>query len=279
MSPMSRRATFWRVMGLAFGCAIIGFGAMVMTRRPSNNRDWALDHARTPEIVFEDSLVRIANLRDFRYRSETDFTVRYITRTFNLNRLQSAWLVLTPFSTKFRGAAHSFVSFGFADSSFVSISIEARRERDEEYGLIRGLGRNYELIYVIGEERDLIGKRAVFGGFDVFLFPIRTTPERARAVLVEMLRRADRLGSRPEFYDTIRNSCTSNLVHHVNQVVPGRIPSGIKLLMPGYADEIARALGLIDSSLSLDSARARYRINDRARRYLDSTDFSLQIRR
>jgi hypothetical protein len=148
----------------------------------------------------------------------------------------------------------------------------------EEYGLLKGLGRNFELIYVIGDERDLIGKRAAFGDFDVYLYPIRTSPERARAVFIEMLRRAERLRTRPEFYNTFGNNCTSNLVRHVNQVVPGRIEAGIKLLAPGYADEVARALGLIDSSMTLAEARARYRINDRARRYQDSADFSIRIR-
>jgi hypothetical protein len=231
-----------------------------------------------PEIVRTDSLVRIANLRDFRYRSETDFDPAYQTRSYDLSQVETVWLVLTPFFKAFRGAAHSFVSFGFRDSTYLAISIEARRERDETYGLLRGLGRNFEIMYVMGEERDLIGRRAVFGGFDVYLYPIRTTPDRARAMLVDMLDRADQLGRRPEFYNTFSNNCTSNLVRHVNRVAPGRIPLGLKLLLPGYADEVARNLGLLDSTLTLEQSRARYRINDAARRYLASPDFSTRIR-
>ncbi len=276
---MTKRGTFWRVMGLAFGCTIVGFGAIIGTRRPSNQRHWAIDHARVPSVAFADSLVRITDLRAFRYRSPEMVEPHYETRTYNLNRLTSVWLALTPFSETWRGVAHSFVSFGFADSSFVSISIEARREEGEEYGLLRGLGRNFEVIYVVSDERDVIGKRAAFGEFAAYLYPIRTTPTRARAVFVDMLRRAEQLRQHPEFYNTFTNSCISNLVRHVNQVVPGRIPAGIKLLAPGYADEVAQALGLIDSTVTLDVARARYRINDRAHRYLDSADFSLQIRR
>ena len=266
------------MLALGLFCSIVGFGAIVGSRHPSNQRPWAADHARLAEIVESDSLVRIANVRDFHYRTETDADPRYETRTINLNRVTSAWLVLTPFSKAFRGAAHSFVSFGFADSSYLAISIEARREQGETYGLLKGLGRNFELIYVLGEERDLIGKRAAFGGFDVYLYPIRTTPDRARAMLVDMLGRADRLSRQPEFYNTISNNCTSNLVRHVNRIVPGRIPMGLKLLLPGYADDVARSLGLIDSTMTLDQVRARYRINDLARRYLDSNDFSRHIR-
>ena len=265
-------------MGLAFGCSIAGFGAIILSRHPSTDRPWAVDHARAPAVAFADSLVRIADFRLFRYRTAEEFEPHYEDRTYNLNQLTTAWLVLAPFSKAWRGAAHSFVSFGFGDSSFVAISIEARREVGEEYGLLKGLGRNFELIYVVGDERDLIGKRAGFGDFPVYLYPIRTPPERARAVFVEMLRRADQLRSHPEFYHTFSNNCTSNLVRHVNQVAPGRIPAGIKLLAPGYADDVARALGLIDSSLTLEAARSRFRINERARHYLDSTDFSIRIR-
>lgn len=231
-----------------------------------------------PEIFFSDSLVRITNVRAFRYRSPEAFEPSFEARTYNVNQLTSVWFVLTPFSRAWRGAAHSFVSFGFGDSSFVSISIEARREVGESYGLLRGLGRNFELIYVIGDERDVIGKRAAFGDFDVYLYPVRTTPERARAVFIEMLRRAERLRLQPEFYNTLTNNCISNLVRHVREVVPGRIPTGVKLLVPGYADLVAQELGLLDSTATLDAVRARYRVNDLARRYQGSVDFSRRIR-
>jgi hypothetical protein len=265
-------------MALAFGCSVVGFGAIIATRRPSNQRPWAPDHAQPPEITLADSLVRIGNLRTFRYRGADDFEPHYQARTYNLNQLTTVWYVLTPFSTSWRGPAHSFVSFGFGDSTFVSISIEARRELGEDYGVLKGIGRNYELIYVIGDERDVIGRRAAFGELDVYLYPIRTSPERARAVFLDMLRRAESLRTRPEFYHTFTNSCISNLVRHVNAVAPGRIPVGLKLLAPGYSDDVARALGLIDSTMTLEAARRTYRINDQARRHLDSVDFSIKIR-
>jgi len=265
-------------MALAFLCAVVGFGAIIGTRRPSATRGWAADHAEMPEIVFGDSIVRIANVRNFRYRTAEEFEPRYETRTVRLDGLESVWFVLTPFSTTWRGPAHSFVTFGFSDSTYLAISIEARREEGESYGVFEGLGRNYELIYVIGEEADLIGRRAALGEFDVYLYPVRTSPERARAVFVDMLRRADRLRAAPEFYHTITNSCTSNLVRHVNAIVPNRIPGGLKLIFPGYADEVARQLGLIDSTMSIEATRQRYRINDLARRAFGQPDFSHRIR-
>ncbi len=274
---MSRQSTFWRVVFLAVFFSTAGFGAIVFSRRPSNTRNWATDHAKTPEIVGADSLVRIANVRAFRYRTETDFDPVYETRTYNLNQVESVWLVLTPFSRAWRGPAHSFVTFGFRDSTYLAISIEARREVKESYGLLKGLGRNFELIYVIGEETDLIGKRA-FGDFDVYLYPIKAPADRIRAVLVDMLARAESLNSRPEFYNTANNNCTSNLVRHVNAVSPRRIPAGIKLLVPGYADDVAQSLGLIDSTVPLAENRAKYRINELARAAQGLPNFSTLIR-
>ena len=222
-------------------------------------------------------MVRIANVRAFRYRTETDFDPIYETRTYNLNQVESVWLVLTPFSRAWRGPAHSFVTFGFRDSTYLAISIEARREVRESNGLQKGQGRNFEQIYVVGEESDLIGKRA-FGDFDVYLYPITATPDRIRAVLADMLARAESLNSRPEFYHTANNNCTSNLVRHVNAVSPGRIPAGIKLLVPGYADDVAQSLGLIDRTVPLAENRARYRINESARAAMGRPNFSSLIR-
>lgn len=275
---MSRRSTYWRVVFLAVFFSTAGFGAIIFSRRPSNTRVWAADQAKTPEIVMADSLARIANVRNFHYRTETDFDPDYEKRTYNLNRVESVWLVLTPFSRAWRGPAHSFVTFGFSDSTYLAVSIEARREANESYGLLKGLGRNFELIYVIGEENDLIGKRAAFGDFDVYLYPIKAPPERIRAMLVDMLNRAESLNLRPEFYNTANNNCTSNLIRHVNTVSPGRIPAGLKLLVPGYADDVAQSLGLIDSTVPLATNRAKYRINELARGATGRPDFSRLIR-
>ncbi|MDX2060708.1 MAG: DUF4105 domain-containing protein [Gemmatimonadales bacterium] len=274
----SARGTYWRIILLLLFCSIGGFGAIIFSRRPSNDRRWAADHARLPEVTFVDTLIRIANVRNFQYQSADSFTVRYDTRTYDLTKLESVWFVLAPFSTSWRGPAHSFVSFGFSDSTFLAISVEARREEGESYGVLAGMGRNFELIYVVGDEADLIGKRAGFGEFDVYLYPIRTTMDRAQAVLLNLLAKSDRLRLRPQFYHTVTNNCTSNLVASVNQVAPGRIPKGLKLVFPGYADEVGRLLGLIDSTLPLEQARARYRINDAARRAMGRPDFSLLIR-
>jgi hypothetical protein len=263
----------WTLAGLA-----IAAGLAWLSIPPTHDRVWLVEQSVLPFAEFDGSIVRLRGVRSNVYATRRAFTPAWTDRTVDLDRLTSAWFVLTPFSTGWRGPAHSFVTFGFSDSQFVAISVEARREPGEEYGVLAGLFKRYELIYVVGEERDLIGQRAAYDSTDVYLYPIRATPERIRAVFVEMLMRANELRERPEFYNTLTNNCTSNLIRHVNQVAPGRIRAGWRTIVPGYSDEVAHRLGLIDTELSVAQARARYRINDLARRFIADSMFSLRIR-
>ena len=245
---------------------------------PSNERPWVPQQARLTSVAFSDSTVRVHDVRNFSFTGPDRFTRAYYDTSYDLNKLETAWFVVVPFSKRWRGPAHTFVSFGFTDSQYVSISVEARREKGELYTPLQGLLKRFELIYVVGDERDVIGQRAAFSNEEVYLYPIRAPRERIRQVFVEMLRRASDLRGAPEFYNTLTNNCTSNLVRHVNHVVPGKVPGGIKIMLPGYADEVAQRLGLIDTELDLEQARERFRINDRARRYIDDPMFSLRIR-
>jgi len=156
--------------------------------------------------------------------------------------------------------------------------VEAGREPGETYDALTGMLKRFELLYVIGDERDLIGGRARFSDMPVYVYPIRAKPERIRQVFVEMLERANGLRSDPEFYNTLTNNCTSNVVRHVNDVAPRRVPGGIKTILPGYTDEVAHRLGLIDTDLKLEDARSRFRVNERARTHAADPDFSLRIR-
>jgi len=256
-----------------------GVATMLATRRPSNDRAWARDQRVLPHVAMVDSTIRIEGFRRFRYPTADSVIARWDTTTVDLRQLRTVWFVLALFSDGWRAPAHTFVSFGFADSSYVAVSVEARREVDEPYGILRGAARNYELIYVIGDEPDLIGRRVAADEGDVYLYPVVARADQAQALFVDMMRRAERLRDAPEFYHTVSNSCNSNLVDHVNRIAPGAIPGGLKLLLPGYADEVAHGLGLIDDPASIDGVRLRYRINERGRPFLTDSTFSTRIRR
>lgn len=265
------------VLGLA-GLAVLVLPALWWAvQRPSDDRDWQPNMAVLPWAEFSDSRVRVHNVRNTAYRSVTDYTPRYDDRVYDLNELDAVWFVVEPLG-EWHGVAHTFLTFGFGGREFVSISVEARKERGEEYNALKGLFRRYELMYVVADERDAIGLRAALRGHDVYLYPMRAPVDRIRQVFVSMLERANALREEPRFYNTLTENCTNTLVDHVNALVPGRIPFSHKLLFPGYSDELAYELGLIDTDLPFEEARRRFRIDPDAAADRDAEDFSLEIR-
>lgn len=265
---------------IAGSVAVVLIAALIAWRSisPRSDRAWIDEQAVMPRVAVDGHMVRIGNVRTFRFTARHEFATSYAERAYDLDKLESVWYVLTPFSLRWRGPAHSFVTFGFSDSQFVAVSVEARREPGENYDVLTGLFKRYELMYVVGDERDLIGQRAAFGTDRVYLYPIKAKPEQMRAMFLSMLDRANRLREHPEFYNTLTNNCTSNVIAHVNDVKPGTVATGIKTILPGYTDEVAYGLGLIDTRMTLEQARDRYLINDRARKYLNDSLFSFRIR-
>jgi hypothetical protein len=267
---------FVAVTGALVLVAAIGFASI----RPSNTREWTLEHSRLPTITFEGSEVFIEDVRDFRNVTPDSLVAGWSDRTYDLDGIESLWFILSIFhEDDFRGPAHSALSFGFDDGSFVVVSVEARKEVGEGYSIWKGLLKRYELIYVIGDERDLIRSRAVFRPDHVYLYPIGAPREKIRELWVDMLESANALHGRPLFYNTATRNCTTVLRDHVNIVAPGSLPHSWKILLPGYADELLDRLGLLaDSGLPIEELRQRHRINEKARAASDAEDFPARIR-
>lgn len=211
-----------------------------------NDRDWSEDQAVQPEIRLFDDRFEILNVRDFGYRAVDDFLPRRVDRTHAWD-VEGADFIVERFGA-WEGAGHSFVSFRFADGRRLAISIEIRKEKGEQFGALKGIFKRFELMYVVGTERDLIGLRRNVRGNDVAVYPIRAPKEKLRLMLRGMLERARALQAAPEFYNTLWNACTTNLADHVNAISPRRVPFSLKVQCAGYADVYARELGLIDAS-------------------------------
>lgn len=261
------------LLGVVILTATIGWTAM----EPSNQRQWTADQRLIPRASFAGSRVRIDNVRNFRWGPGSHVRPRWESRTYDLNALSSVWYVLTPFSRDRRGPAHAFVSFGFDDGTYVAISVEARREEGEQYSIARGMMKRLEIMYVVGDERDLIDLR-VRRGDDVHVYPVRASRTQIRELFTDMLLRANELYEEPEFYGTLRNNCTTNLLAHVNTIARDPIPWGWRILLPGYSDEVAHERGLIDTDLPLDAARQRFMITQRALRVPADVNYSTFIR-
>jgi hypothetical protein len=173
--------------------------------------------------------------------------------------------------------SHTFLSFNFDNAPPVCISIETRPEVGRGFEPIPSLFKQFELIYLVGDERDLVGMRANIRGEEVYLYHIRTTPDRARKLFRIYLDRINELANRPEFYNLLTNSCTINIVRYLRMAgKPWRFD--FRYILNGFVDSYLYSLGLLDTALPFAELRSRSRINDAAQAADNSPDFSQRIR-
>ena len=248
------------------------------TIEPSNDRAWKPEVAVLPKIEREGDQVTIRNVRNFDYRSATEIEPQYYDRTYDLDKLESIDLIASYWAGP--AIAHIFVSFGFGDDDYLAVSVERRDELGEGYSTVRGLFRQYEIFYVVADERDVIRLRTNFRDDppeDVYLYRLHGPIENVRRLFDEYIRRIESLATQPEFYNTITSNCAGNiwLNAHVN---PGRVPYSWKILLSGHVPEFLYDRGLLDTSVAFAELKQRSRINDAARVAADSADFSRLIR-
>jgi hypothetical protein len=267
----------WRAIGVfaaLFGAVFVSW----LQIEPSNDRDWQAETARLAYATFDGDRVTIHNVRNFDYRSETDFTPAYDDRTFDLNGLQSVDLAAVYWMGP--AVAHIFLSFGFADGQHVAISIEARREKGESYSTVQGFFRQFELYYVVADERDVIRLRTNYRKDppeDVYLYRLRGDAGSGRRLLLEYLAKINALKERPEWYNALTTNCTSNIWVH-SRVNPGHLPYSWKILASGYVPEYLYENGRLDTSVPFEELRRRSYVNPRAQAADQAADFSARIR-
>jgi hypothetical protein len=244
---------------------------------PSNDRDWIDELKVLAHAEFVGERVHIHNVRNAEFFSYRDCLIDYYDKTYDLSKLRTVDFIMIPFNDN-RAIAHTMLSFGFEGGEYVGVSAEVRLEKGESYAAGTGLFNQFELIYVVADERDLLLVRAEHRDVDVLLYRTTATPEMARKLFVDVIQRVNRLREQPEFYDTLSNNCTTNIVRHINTLVPDRIPYDYRVLLPGFADSLAYDLGLIDNSRPFAEVRRSARINDLVLRYKDDPKFSQRIR-
>jgi hypothetical protein len=242
---------------------------------PSNTRDWAPDVARIARATFDGSRVTIQNVRNFKYRSESDYDQRWETRTYDLDRVRGVDLFLSFWGPT--QIAHTIVSWDFGDSQHLAISIETRKEKGESYSALRGFFHQYELYYVVADERDLVGLRTNYRGEQVYLYRIRATAQQARALLVDYLNEVNQLADHPQWYNALTQNCTTTIRGHAHNIGAGGALDW-RLLANGHLDELLYERGQIDTSLPFADLKARSDITEKAKGADDSADFSTKIR-
>jgi hypothetical protein len=259
---------------------LAGFGLVLswwLAIPARNDRNWQPDVAVLPYATLDGDLVTVHSIRNFNYRSETDVTPAYYDKTFNLRQLDTVDL----YAIYWMGPhiAHTILSFGFGEKDHLAVSIETRKEQGEGYSTIKGFFKQYELFYVVADERDVIRVRTTYRHptEDVYLYRLLGSPEDGRRLFLEYMKRINALKERPEFYNTLTTNCTTAIWVNA-QVIPGPLPFSWKLLLSGHVPEYLYERGLLDRSVPFVELRKRSWINARARAADGGEDFSERIR-
>lgn len=249
-----------------------------LSKKPMQNRNWALDQKVLSHADINGKLVTVHDIRDFTYHTETDYTPNYYDKTFDLDKIKAAYYVLVPFGI-IPGAAHSFLSFEFEKNNFLAVSIEIRKQQDQIFSAWKSAFRTYELMYVVADEKDVIKLRTNYRvGEKVYLYPVKADKQALRAIFLDYMKRVNELYTTPEFYNLFTNTCTTELVNSINRIRPTKLPWSYTFYFPGYSDAYALKNSLLDTDLRIDQARTKFYINDIAKKYSDDPDFSLRIR-
>ena len=273
-------AVLWWVRPLRRALAVVAAAFAVLLvwwhgLEPRNDRDWQPDVAQIPTGELQGDRLTLHNVRVFDYRSETDFTPRWETRTYDLSALRGMDLFLSYWGSP--AIAHTIVSWAFADGQHLAVSIETRKERGESYSAVAGFFKQYELYYVVADERDVIRLRTNYRGENVYLYHLRTPVARARAMLLDYVARMNALAAAPVFYDAATQNCTTTIRTHT-QHIGVEAPWDWRLLVNGYIDQMLYEQGIVDTSLPFAELRARSNIDERAKAAGDDPAFSARIR-
>lgn len=255
-----------------FGIVLAGWFSM----EPSNDRDWQADVALLPYADIDGDKITVHNIRNCDYRTETDYTVQHYDRTFDLSKLTSVDLYLVDWGLNY--IVHTMLSFGFEDGSFLCISIETRKEKGEDYSTIKGFFRQYEIFYVVSDERDVVRLRTNYRKDEItYLYRLSgSSLDVGRKVFTDYLRYINRLKDEPEWYNALTGNCTTQIRGHTQPFTGNQWDW--RSLANGYIDEMVYENGNLFQGLPLAELKKRSIINPKAQSADSDPDFSLRIR-
>jgi len=268
----NRRRTF-----LGFLVVFAVLVALFFQIPASNNREWQPEVSIAPYATFNGDFVTIHGVRNFDYRTETDFDVRWEDRTYDLRKLDSANLIAVYWAGK--AIAHIMLSFGFEGKDYLTVSIETRKERGEAFSTIAGFFRKYELVYVFADERDIIRVRTTYRKpqEDVYVYRLRAPLKNIRRVFLDYLKSINELRDKAEFYNTLTTNCTTSILLHT-RMNPESPPMSWKILLSGYLPDYLYELGKLDTALPFAELEKISHVNEKAHSADKDPAFSQRIR-
>lgn len=265
----------WRSLAV-FAAGLVLLLGWWTTIQPRQDRVWADDVAQPLRARIEGGRLLLDNVRDFHWRTEDDYDIRWERREYDLAQVRSVDLILSYWMGP--AIAHTLVSFGFADGRQLVFSLEIRKERGESFSALGGFFRRFEAVLVAADERDIVQVRTSVRGEDVYLYRLHgLDPDAMRALLRDYVALAQALQRTPVFYNSLTSNCTTIVYELMRRVVP-TLPLDYRLLLSGYLAEYAADVGGLTPGVPYATLRARGRITLRAREAGDAADFSRRIR-
>jgi Domain of unknown function (DUF4105) len=264
----------WHAVGI-YTASFALFLAWWATITPTNDRNWAPDVDRTVTATIDGDNLVVKNVRNFTWRSDTDFDQRWEERSYNLSHVTDVDLIMSYWAGE--AIAHTIVSFGFDDGARLAFSIETRKESHEGYSSVAGFFKQYELALVAADERDVVRVRSNVRGEDVRIYRLRMTPANTQVLLREYVDEANDLARAPRFYNTLTANCT-NLVFDMVRVIHPGLPMDARVLFSGYLPNYAYDLGATDTSVPFEKLRDLSKIHDKAALADADPNFSARIR-
>jgi hypothetical protein len=244
--------------------------------RPSNHRDWADDVAQTVGGKIDGNVVTLDKVRDFEWRSNSDYTARWSTRSYDLAQLHSLDMIVSSWARP--SIAHMLISFGFSAEDYVAFSVEIRRNKHQSFSEIGGFFKEFELVVIAAEERDIVRLRTNVRREQTYLFRLNLEPAVMRALFLAYVAEANALVREPRFYHTIMGNCTTVLFRMLRRIVH-RLPFSYRVLLSGYMPEYFYSIGYLDQRYPLEELRALGYVSERGHLADQSPTYSTDIRR
>jgi Domain of unknown function (DUF4105) len=217
-------------------------------------------------------------MRDFSWRSKTDFTAKYVEREVPLAHLASMDFFISYWGAVSGPVAHTFLSFNFDNADPISISIEARPEQGEGFDPLASLFKQFELIYVVGEERDIVGVRTTHRGEAVYVYRIRASEEAARRLFLLYMSRINELSERPEWYSLLKSNCTLNIMRYARDA-GWAAAFDFREYLNGWVDRFLYGEEVLNTAVPFEDLRARAKIQETVQPGEGASDFSQRIRK
>lgn len=245
--------------------------------QPTNRANWEVGYETLPRITIDGNLVGISNFRDNQILPDKNVSFNFVDRVVDVDKIRRAWFVVEPFEGS-KGAAHTYFVFDFEDSEPLVVSVEARRQKGQQFSAFQGIFNQFGLIYVWGSEKDITGRRVLLEENKIYMYPLTISLKSTKQLFMQMITVTKDLENNPRFYNSLTSNCTNELAKVANSIRPGSIPWDISFWMPEYSPELLYKLGFIPNHRPFEQVKNNYEVSSIVKQVYFEPDFSIKLR-